>query len=67
MKELKTALKKMKKNRAPGPDEIPVDFFKCMDGDSLQIILEMINKWKRANTLPETLTKADVVTIFKKR
>ncbi|MCS5642106.1 MAG: reverse transcriptase family protein, partial [Dehalococcoidia bacterium] len=66
MKEIKTALKKMKKNKAPGPDEIPVDLIKCMDEGNLQIILEMINKWRRAGALPESLTQADVVTIFKK-
>ena len=49
LKELKTVLKKMKKKKAPGPDEIPADLFKVMDDESLEIVLKMLNEWEHPN------------------
>ena len=64
--ELSVVIKKMKHKKAPGPDEIPADLFKAMDNESLYIVLSIINDWKTGNSLPDVLTKANVVTIFKK-
>ncbi len=33
-KELKMVIKKLKRRKAPGPNEIPTDFFKEMDEDT---------------------------------
>ena len=58
--------KVMQKKRAPGPDGIPGDLFRIMDDESLTIVLQTINKWRKDKAIPKTLSEADVVTIIKK-
>ena len=38
-KELDDAIKKLKNNKAPGPDDIPAELFKWLDEQSRQNIL----------------------------
>jgi hypothetical protein len=66
MAELRKALKKMKNNKSPGPDDIRIELFKAMDEESLALILHTINEWRKYPALPKTLSEADVITIFKK-
>jgi hypothetical protein len=66
LEELKVVIKKAKKGKAPGPDGISMDRFKCMEKDSLLEVLNIINRWRLEDSLPKMLTEADVVTIFKK-
>ena len=54
----------MKHKNAPVPDDIPADLYKAMDSESLTIVPGIINNWKDGKSLPEELTKANVVTIF---
>ena len=62
--ELRRIIKKMKKGKAPGPDNIPMDLFKIMDDGNLNHVLALINNIKNGYAYPEQLTQADVVTIF---
>ena len=43
MDELLNILKKFKNNKSPGPDGIPMEFFKWLNADSLALILDLIN------------------------
>ena len=55
----------MKKKKAPGPDGIRVELFKYMDDESLSIVLEEINTWRREKLL-SVLAIANIVTIKKR-
>ena len=43
--ELEEVLRKMKTNKAPGPDGIPAEAFKNLKGDNKLQLLAVINKW----------------------
>ena len=45
MEELEKNLKKMKRNKTPGPDEITMEVFKDMDEGNREYVLEIINEW----------------------
>ena len=45
MKELNAAIKKLKRDKAPGPDGLPTDFFKELDYLNKVYILSILNKW----------------------
>ena len=64
--ELKFVIAKMKKNKSPGPDEIPIEFFKWLDDENLNFVLSVINTWWNAGSFPEAKLKAFVASIYKK-
>ena len=66
MKELDEAMKKLKNNKAPGPDEIPAEVFKWLDGESRKVILETLNECWRNETLIEGMNDARLAIIYKK-
>ena len=66
LEALKKVVKIINNNKALGPDGIRGDLFKIMDDERPTLVLGIINKWKMDKTIPETLSKADVVTISKK-
>jgi len=66
MQELEAAIKKLKRNRAPGPDELTSDFFKELDYLNKIYILNIINKWWIEEKINEEELMAHVVMIFKK-
>ena len=35
----------MKRNKAPGPDEIPMEFLKELNNEQKEKLLELINEW----------------------
>ena len=37
--------KQMKRNKAPGPDDITMEVFKDMDEDNRKYLLEVLNEW----------------------
>ena len=65
--ELKIVLKKCNNNKTPGPDGIPIEFYKWLNEESLVHVLQLLNKIKRLEKLPKTLELAEVVTLYKKR
>ena len=56
----------MKRNKAPGPDEITMEVFKEMDEENNEYVLEVINEWWEKDEVPEEETLARVVLIYKK-
>ena len=66
MDELFLAIKNLKRHKAPGPDNIRIEFFKERQGPRLQIMLELINKWWDREPIPTELTQAQVILLRKK-
>ena len=64
MAELMEAIRKMKRGKTPGPDGVPLEVFKEMEGDQLQVVLDMLNVWWRDEQIPEEAVRARVVLIF---
>ena len=66
MAEISRVLKQMKRNTAPGPDDITMEVFKDMDNENREYILEIKNEWLGKDEIPEEETPARVVLIYKK-
>ena len=66
-KKLKTVIKKFKKKKAAGPDEVPMEIFKEMNDRNLEAVLDILNQWWNLEEIPEDQLKARVVLIFKNK
>ena len=66
MEELIWAIRKLKRDKAPGPDGVPVECYKDMQEDQLQIIFDLLNKWWEGQEIESEATRAQVILIFKK-
>ena len=42
--EVKNALRRMKKGKAAGPDELPVEVWKCMGKMGIKFLIRLLNK-----------------------
>ena len=62
----KDKVKKIKRRKAPGPDEIPMEIFKEMDEENLEEILKLPNQWWKDEDIPTETLKARIVLIYKK-
>ena len=65
--ELDEILKKFKRRRSAGPDEVPMEVYKEMDDDSLEVLREELNQWWRNAFIPTEYLRSRVVLILKKR
>ena len=51
--ELKVVIKKLKRHKTPGPDEVPIEVFKEMSRRQLTKVLEILNEWWEEEDMPE--------------
>ena len=51
--EIKTAIKNSKNGKAMGPDQIPVETLKCMNDETLEILLDLFNQVYKTGHIPE--------------
>ena len=66
IEELERFLKKAKNNKSPGPDGIPMEFYKWLNSDLKHEVLDIINKILSENWFLENMEEANVVTLYKK-
>lgn len=66
IEELNAFLKRAKKRKACGPDEVPIDFFKLLELEARMIVLNICNYWWENGTFPNEKLKAYVASIYKK-
>lgn len=66
MTELINILKKLKNSKSPGPDGIPVEFFKWLNAENLELLLEILNACWEFETIPSEMELANVITLYKK-
>ena len=60
--EIHTALKKFMKNKAPGPDEVPIELLKQLDVDNLSLVLALINEIKNGE-FPEHIKEGQSTAV----
>ena len=65
MSELKTAIDKMKRKGAAGPDGIPPSFIKALGPKSLEVLLSIFNKSFAAGALPQIWRTATIIPLLK--
>ena len=56
----------MKPGKAAGPDGVPMDVIKTLDEIHLEGLTEILNDWWLNKKVPEEMTRAKVVLLFKK-
>jgi len=66
LEELQFLLDRLKKGKASGPDEIPVEFFKWLNASNQTRLLTLINYWWNNAVFPRDKLKAFVASIYKK-
>ena len=66
IEEIRISIRKMKNNRSPGPDGIPVGFFKLLDDDGLELIRNILNNCWENEIMPDEMELAELVTLYKK-
>ena len=63
--ELQVALSKLKKNKAPGPDQIPNELYSLLDSEGEVLLLNLYNDILTTPQIPADWYVATVVSIFK--
>ena len=51
--EVKNALRRMKKSKAAGPDELPVEVWKCMRKMGIKFLTRLFNRRLMGERMPE--------------
>ena len=64
--EVESALKKMKNNKAAGPDEIRVELIKSLEEFGINKLTEILNEMYESGNLPDDLLKSVFITLPKK-
>ena len=66
-KEVIWAIRKLKRGKAAGPDNVPVDRYQELHKPSLIYIIALLNHWWRGGEITDDVTQAHVIFIYKKR
>ena len=65
--EVKNALRKMKKGKAVGPDELPVEVWKCMGKIGFKFLTRLFNRLLMGERMPEEWRKSVLIPIYKNK
>ena len=65
-KELRVTMKMMKSGKAVGPDNTPVDVWKCIEESVLEFLTKLYNRTLESEMIPEEWRDNVLVPIFKK-
>ncbi|KAJ0445561.1 putative RNA-directed DNA polymerase [Helianthus annuus] len=67
MGEIRTALKKMGRAKAVGPDNIPIEVWKCLGEDGVRWLATLFNLIFIYGKIPEQWRSSDVVPLYKNK
>jgi hypothetical protein len=65
-KEMKAIQNQLKRNKAPGPDDITTDFIKDLEEDNLEELRVLVNEWWTKCEVPHEILHARVASLYKK-
>ena len=65
--EVKNALRRMKKDKAVGPDELPVEVWKCMGEMGIKILTRLFNRLLMGERMPEEWRRSVLIPIYKNK
>ena len=63
--EVKNALRRMKKGKAVGPDELPVEVWKCMGEIGIKFLTRLFNQLLMGKWMPEEWRRSVLIPIIK--
>ena len=65
--EVKNALRRMKKGKAVGPDELPVEVGKCMREMGIEFLTRLFNRLLMGERMPEEWKRSVLIPIYKNK
>ncbi|KAK3562277.1 hypothetical protein QTP86_033344 [Hemibagrus guttatus] len=65
--EVRKALKRMKSGKAVGPDDIPVEVWKCLGEAAVEVLASLFNRVLESERMPEEWRRSVLVPIFKNK
>ncbi|KAK3512308.1 hypothetical protein QTP70_003296 [Hemibagrus guttatus] len=65
--EVRKALKRMKSGKAVGPDDIPVEVWKCLGEAAVEFLTSLFNRVLESERMPEEWIRSVLVPIFKNK
>ncbi|KAK3528644.1 hypothetical protein QTP70_006345 [Hemibagrus guttatus] len=65
--EVRKALKRMKSGKAVGPDDIPVEVWKCLGEAAEEFLTSLFNRVLESERMPEEWRRSVLVPIFKNK
>ena len=65
--EVKSALRRMKKGKAVGPDELPVKVWKCMREMGIDFLTRLFNRLLMGERMPEEWRRSVLIPIYKNK
>ena len=64
-REVKNALRRMKKGKAVGPDQLPVEVWKCMGEMGIEFLTRLFNRLLMGERMPEEWRRSMLIPIYK--
>ena len=65
--EVKNALRRMKKGKAVGADELPVEVWKCMGKMRIKFLTRLFNRLLMGERMPEEWRRSVLIPIYKNK
>ena len=63
--EVEAALRRIKKGKAVGPDDIPVEAWKCLEEIGMKFLTNLMNTILETERMPEDWRESTLVPIYK--
>ena len=65
--EVKNAVRRMKKGKAVGPDELPVEVWKCMREMGIKFLTRLFNRLLMGERMPKEWRRSVLIPIYKNK
>ena len=65
--EVKNALRRMKKGKAAGPNELPAEVWKCMGEMGIKFLTKLFNRLLMGQWMPEEWRRGVLIPIYKNK